>query len=318
MSKKIKIIKQHLIDWFEIYVSMPGLDWTQRFELLLHGPATMLLLVIGIVTVFISDVFRIFVASLYFVWLLIFFLKTFYLAYSIGIEVAENPKPKTIKLKNTWLSHIYHAGKTLILLYFVISFFPWYIMYRFGKRKGRRDYCIRKKEYREPTYEKEIDAWRKFRDSRAQHYVFVHRVLRDLFFDSPEEIIAILRDEGRNDSLLDLWNKVGKKVRKSRLVSPNGLRCEIRMLGDTIIVIITLPTPQVLPEAYFVALVYRPSSPEQKGLTRFIILEHSVDLDDGSLPTVLCEWDGTGVHANMGYGCEPTLEDFFQAVCNLL
>lgn len=310
MNEKIKSIMKHLIGWVEIYVSISDLDWAERFRLLLYGPATMLLFVIAIIAWVITTSSGIFLALLYLIWLLIFFLYTFYEAYSMGIDegikVAENPQPKTIEIQNTWLSHIYHACKTLILLWFVICFLPWFIVYRLGKWKNSH---VRKKETNER---------RKFRDSRAQHYVFVHQILRDLFFDIPDKIIAILKGEAKNDSLLDLWNKVGKEVGESRLVAPDGLCCESRMLdNNTAVVLITLPPPQLMNEAYFVALVYRPSSKKEETVARFITLEHSVDLGDGSLSNVLCEWGGS-VHNNMGYGCESTLEDFFEEVCSIL
>ena len=101
-------------------------------------------------------------------------------------------------------------------------------------------------------------------------------------------------------------------------ISANGLCCEIKIHDGTTIAVITLPTPQALDEAHLVALVYRPSALEQKVLARFITLEHSVNLDDGSPPNVLCKWEDSGAHGNMDYGCEPTLEVFFKEVCSLL
>ena len=145
-----------------------------------------------------------------------------------------------------------------------------------------------------------------------QHYVFVHQVLRDLFFDSPDKIIAILGDESRNNSLLDLWNKVGDILEGLSLVEPNGLCCELKVYGNMTIVVVTLPTPKNLNETYFVALIYRPPTPGQEALARFVTLEHSVDT------VVLCEWDGNSGHVNMGYQCEPILQDFFEEVCRLL
>lgn len=146
---------------------------------------------------------------------------------------------------------------------------------------------------------------------KSQHYVFVHHVLRNLFFDSPDKIIAILRDEGRNDSLPALWSKVGDMVAEARLVEPNGLCCETKMYEGMTIAIITLPTPKSLNEAYFVALVYRSALPGQEALARFVTLEHSIDT------VFLCEWDAPGSHLNMGPQCEPILQGFFEAVCRI-
>jgi len=341
-TKKTKTIKKRLIELVkmevEIYGSLPDFDWTQRFKLLLYGPVTMLLGVITLIPACIAAslngellelLLGVWFCIWVFIWFLIFLFYTFHTAYSDGFDegykVAREPKP-TIEIRNTWPAHIYHACKTLVLLSFVILFFPWFIAYRLGKLKGRRDYHIQEKEYSEPTdetevnkeIEKEIELVRKFRDSRAQHYAFAHQALRDLFFDSPDEVLAILKDEHRDDLLLDLWNRVGEEVGKSSLIAADGLSCEIRMLDDTTVGMIILPAPQILNEAYFVALVYRPCSSDRKLLTRFICLERGVHLDDGSPPSVLCEWDSSGTHSNMGHVCEPNLEDFFEAVSGLL
>jgi DNA-directed RNA polymerase subunit RPC12/RpoP len=155
---------------------------------------------------------------------------------------------------------------------------------------------------------------KKANGARSQHYVFVHQVLRDLFFDMPQKIIAILRSVGENDALLDLWNRVGKEVEDSSPASADGLGYEVRTLdNDTVVVLITLPPPQLMCEAHFIALVYCPPSQEHESVTRFIVLERSV----GSLPR-LCEWGSAGEHSNGGFFHEPTLETFFEEVCKLL
>jgi len=88
------------------------------------------------------------------------------------------------------------------------------------------------------------------------------------------------------------------------------------------VVIITLPKPQVISEVYFIALLCRPRennfSSGEKVIPRFLLLEYSVSRGYGSLNTALYEWTEESVHKNIGYGCEPTLEAFYEAVCNLL
>ena len=151
---------------------------------------------------------------------------------------------------------------------------------------------------------------------RGQHYAFVHQVLRDLFFNTPERVINIMTGDGATAALLDLWHRVGTEFAESYLVSPDGLRCEMRMLDkNTTIALITLPAPKFMCEAHYAALVYRPSSPEHEGITRFIVLERTVGR---SLP-VLCEWGPADKHINMGpIDGEPTLETFFEEVCDIL
>ena len=95
------------------------------------------------------------------------------------------------------------------------------------------------------------------------------------------------------------------------------------MCDDNITVsLITLPKPQVISEAYFIALIYCPWKLnfflKQKVIPRFLLLEYSVPHGYGNQSTVLHEWTADGRHINLGYGCEPTLEAFYEAICNLL
>ena len=147
---------------------------------------------------------------------------------------------------------------------------------------------------------------------KGQHYAFVHQVLRDIFFNEPNNIIAILMSDRAIDTLTDLWYRVGKELEDNNPLRLDGLCCEVRTLeNNTIVVLITLPTPHHMCEAYLVALVYRPDSTNHKGMARFIVLEH------GIRPT-LCEWENVDTHCNMGYRCEPNLESFFEVVRELV
>jgi hypothetical protein len=85
---------------------------------------------------------------------------------------------------------------------------------------------------------------------------------------------------------------------------------------------ITLPKPQAISEAYFVAMIYAPIKKKifkkQKFMSIFLLLENSVPSGYGNQSTVLHEWTADGKHINLGYGCKPTLEAFYEAICNLL
>ncbi len=147
---------------------------------------------------------------------------------------------------------------------------------------------------------------------RSQHYIFVHEVLRNLFFDEPHNIIAILMADKANDALLDLWHRVEKVFKDLTPSSPDGLTCEVRTLKDgTVVVLINLPPPQKMCEAHLVALVYRSASDAHNREVRFIVLERD------NRP-ILCEWDNVDAHCNRGYSCEPNLDSFFEIVCDLV
>lgn len=82
-----------------------------------------------------------------------------------------------------------------------------------------------------------------------------------------------------------MWEHAGTNIEESDLVAADNLDYEIRKFDNgMIIVLITLPTPQAITEAYFVALVYRPQGRAifsvQEVVTRFITLEYSFNLLD--------------------------------------
>jgi hypothetical protein len=157
--------------------------------------------------------------------------------------------------------------------------------------------------------------------ARGQHYLFAHRALPSIFHAEPEKFILALA-KSRGDVLNSLWGRVGQDVQGPDLVTAEGLGYEIRNPGnETTIALITLPSPRCVTEAYFVALAYRPQKKgvfsSRKAVTRYITLEYGFETS-GIPRTVLCEWKGDGTHLNMGNGPAPTLQAFFEAVCNLL
>lgn len=205
----------------------------------------------------------------------------------------------------------YYSFQEWLQKAFLISLVTGGLIYSFRNKKKDKQQKWKHKKDNSIEQKDSITEWKKLRESRAQHYLFVHRVLRDYFFESPAAMIEVFRKEDRNDSLSVLWKEVGDDVGESSLVDPDGLCCNIKEYNDITIAIITLPTPQIISEAYFVALVYRPPAPGRDELTRFITMEHSVDTP------VLCGWDGTGRHYSTEYQCEPNFDDFFQEVCKI-
>ncbi len=143
---------------------------------------------------------------------------------------------------------------------------------------------------------------------RTQHYVFAHRMLPTLFFEEPAMFIATF-EKGGNKFLHFLWNLLGDEASE---LAAESLDYQIKRLeNNTTIALITLPPPQAMTEAYFVAAVFRPQG------NRFITLEYSFNFIEGSPITVLGEWTTTS-HLNLGDGPEPTLEAFFEKVVNLI
>ena len=156
--------------------------------------------------------------------------------------------------------------------------------------------------------------------SRPHHYVFGHVALRQIFFENPEGLVGALIGRG-NDLLLQIWEDVGSMVEESEesaeSLMPEGLAGVTCEIGSGILaVIVSLPTPEEMPESHFVALVYRPSRKKALGLlgsekeiARYITLEYGVDLLENRVNTVLCEWT-KDAHLNLGEGPEATLKAF--------
>lgn len=160
--------------------------------------------------------------------------------------------------------------------------------------------------------------------ARPHHYAFAHGVLPMVFFEDPVGFLAEVATRGM-EILPRIWSDTFEVVKRHKsdaeMLSSDGLTSTCYGLGsETLAVIISLPPPTELTEAYFVGLVVRPPRKRlfgllgtKKGLARFITLELGSNLDDTSR-TVVGEWtEDTGAdvsHRNFGDGPEPTLGAF--------
>jgi hypothetical protein len=154
---------------------------------------------------------------------------------------------------------------------------------------------------------------------RKQHYAFAHKALPQIFFDNPEGLITGLQNRP-GEVLNFIWNRVGEH--EIEYLSSEGLTAEVRQLPDqTHIALVTMPPPEGMTEAYFMALVYRPHPNKfilfkTQPIVRYLTLEYS--LGEENLPTaVLCEWH-MDRHLNYGAGPEVDLQAFFTTVCEMV
>lgn len=169
--------------------------------------------------------------------------------------------------------------------------------------------------------------------ARQQHYLFAHRMLPHIAFDFGAASVLMLSDPDKAPEFLqNLWRDCGEGLEGRDLVAPDGLTVGLsaearRSRGDELICLVTLPAPEVAPEAYFVALVcdalpepdQSDDSPDALELWRLLVrstavrvftLELSQDLS-GRTHTVFCEWTSEGAHLNMGDGPQPDRDTFF-------
>lgn len=137
----------------------------------------------------------------------------------------------------------------------------------------------------------------------------------------PVEFFAVMPSDQKDDLLTFLWRATeshsGPLPTHLDANSTSVTCCSIEGMPT---VILELPTPHVISEAYFVALVStkglpNPQKPEDTDL-RYITLELGKHYN-GPPRTVLCEWRN-GIHSIYEGSPNPTLEAFHDATREVL
>jgi hypothetical protein len=92
----------------------------------------------------------------------------------------------------------------------------------------------------------------------TQQAQFAFKAIPDLFHQSPEKFISMLKKDG-NRFLAFYWDEVGKRLNLDEKTVPYGLNYEIQQhyLGTTIM-LLSLPRPARIGEVFYEALIYRP------------------------------------------------------------
>jgi hypothetical protein len=157
--------------------------------------------------------------------------------------------------------------------------------------------------------------------ARSQHYRFAHIVLPQLLDEDGEGMIGRLSAADGSDTLLRVWNRLGEQMPLAERVEPKGLGVDSFRLDDgSIVAFVTLPTPTVSPEAWFVVIWASRGAPMNghEGLP----LEHGYytlelgEAEDFSPMNIVAQWRH-GTHANFGEGPPSNEGAFLQAVCTL-
>ena len=149
--------------------------------------------------------------------------------------------------------------------------------------------------------------------ARAHHYTFAHRYVPAVFASDPSKFMANLARDGMK-FIIWMWDRAGQNTPPDDRIAPDGLAETMRKGTQNVeVAIITLPTPEKITEAYFVAAAYHPDINGEL-FSRYFTLEHTIiDLKAGTPGTMFCGWSGT-IHSNMGGGPAPELEAFYQVV----
>jgi hypothetical protein len=158
-------------------------------------------------------------------------------------------------------------------------------------------------------------------EPREQHYAFAHFALPGVLASNAAGASELFAAGEGNAFLRWLWDQVGQKCSQEGLVPSDGLYCRVRVEDERRVVVVHLPEPRRMTEAFMVALVFDPPTrgwlgKRKAGPTRYFTLELSTDLE-GGWRTVLCEWRDES-HLNMGDGPSPDEDAFVAALTGCL
>jgi hypothetical protein len=153
------------------------------------------------------------------------------------------------------------------------------------------------------------------------HYDFGHVVLREACSFNPMAFFQVLASPGKEDFLEELWRATCERCDRKgpARFSSNDVAIDSVMLDNYPTILVTMPPPQVMTEAFYVAIVLL--TPMDR-IVAGDIPEHPsfgyYTLELGIAPnesryTVLCAWE-EGRHASFGNGPPPEPTPFLQAV----
>lgn len=148
---------------------------------------------------------------------------------------------------------------------------------------------------------------------RPEYYAFSHQALPEIFFSDPQKLISTLNESGA-EFLYYLWHQVEKYAGVAESQVEQQIQVEHQTIQGISLTLVTLPPPQNMTEAYYLALLVKPG--EQK-YSRYLTLEHS-QIPPGKPCTVLGEWLAGGAHIHHGQGPEPEKDLFVESISQLL
>lgn len=147
------------------------------------------------------------------------------------------------------------------------------------------------------------------------HYYFAHRFLPQLAARDALELVNDLCHELSSELLAKLWllGASGHESKRRTKIPSNGLKSiPVRINTDYYGVVVQLPKPKRMAEAYFVAIVINDNDDEHL----FFTLEYGLNIN-GSKRTVLGQWENE-THHNFGDGPAPQIDLFVKSLRKLL
>ncbi len=169
-----------------------------------------------------------------------------------------------------------------------------------------------------------LDSLQGLPQPRGQHYEFAHVAMSEAVRSDPEGVVATVRESGAEGLVTEVWKRCRQKFPSSED------RADIEGLAAAVVelpcgkncVLVTLPPPERLGEAYMVAAVVMPAERilglfKKAPAVRYFTLE--VSFDSGQNKTIaLCEWvfpkGGGKIHNKLSTGGAVEQAAFLAAV----
>ncbi len=149
-------------------------------------------------------------------------------------------------------------------------------------------------------------------------YVIAHYALRQIALSDPMQFLAILASPDAEEFIDAILKDVGEQCGRDATFNASAIKIHKLRVHRFPCVVIELPEPQEIAEAFMVAVVVMIDSTSERApdveevSARFFTLEKGLSLSNDPR-TVLAEWD-TSAHSNYGDGPKPNVESFAAAL----
>ena len=155
---------------------------------------------------------------------------------------------------------------------------------------------------------------------RCAHYRFAHYALRMIAFDRPLTFFGALASPEAHEFLAAIFKMVEEDCCQEREppdFRPTDIVIECGRILNHPLVVLELPPPRAVTEAYMVGVVLMidvesDEPPPEKPDLRYFTLEHSFQ-DNGQPTAILCAWTES-MHSQLGQSMEPSRDAFVQAI----
>jgi hypothetical protein len=157
-------------------------------------------------------------------------------------------------------------------------------------------------------------------DKPSQHEKYSLEILPLIFHHETDKFMSMISRDGVK-FLEFWWDRAGLEVDESKRSSPEGIQFEIKSYSDgREIVVVKMPLPRKVGEAYFLGMVTRPlkrSLFSWKNLARVFVLTRA-NADNADRQTKLAELTRSARYVAIGKGPKPTQKAFLETIIDLL